>query len=327
MFSESSRLQIKDLIINGVHGSTGREPTDKQRFKITLNIDVDADQAAKTDSIADAFDYKVAQAIARHVVEGESHVLLEKIAYRIVSRICQYRHVKSAEVTIEKLDASQRCIPAFTGSMKRAPQEQHSGLIRFDAAKVVAQLKEKNGCSFPVLSESYRQALLEEAEMYDSSEEGYAKQDEIVGPAKVREQLWVVKKLFSGSLFHRLRDEFQGVFRTQLRDAPFNTPLNLNELVLQRYDAGSMGITPHRDFIQNVNLIAIFVLAGKARFALCDDRKGTNLVDLDTTPGNVILMRAPGFLGSDFRPFHTIFDVQERRVVCAIRELKEKAPR
>ena len=64
MFSESSRLQVKNLIVNGVHGSTGREPHDKQRFLVTLDIEVHADEAARTDSIKDAFDYKIAVAIA-----------------------------------------------------------------------------------------------------------------------------------------------------------------------------------------------------------------------------------------------------------------------
>lgn len=316
MFSGSSTISIKDLVVSGVHGSTGREPHDKQRFRLCINVEVDAGKAAETDSIEDAFDYKIAAAIARHVVESERHVLLERIAGRICKRICQYRHVMAVEVGIEKIDASQGCIPAFTGSMKRAPMEQSERLLPIDGERVIKCIKENGAASFAILPESYRIALLDEAGIYD-----YVYQDEIVGPAKVREQLSTCKSLFSGSLFLRLRDEFQAAILKALPGDPFNRPLCLNELVLQKYEKDSIGITPHRDFMQNTNLICIFILAGKGNFWLCDDRKGTNAKMLCTMPGNVIVMRAPGFLGSDFRPFHSISDITERRIVCAMRQI------
>lgn len=320
MFSES-KLSIKDLVVSGVHGSTGREPHDKQRFRVTMDIDVDADMPAWSDSINDAFDYKIATAIAKHVIASERYVLLEKIVGRIVKRICQYSHVQSATVTVEKLDASQQGIPSFTGSMKRAPQEQFESLLHFDVLRILGKLDSEGAVSFPILSDSYRKALLEEAEMYE-----YKKQDEIVGPAKVREQLSSVHKLFSGSLFYRLGQDFERIIsRAAIRSDTFATPLNLNEYVLQCYEKDSIGITPHLDFAQNVNMICIFILTGKARFALCDDRQKTNARDLDTTPGNVILMRGPGFMGSSFRPFHFVSDITERRVVCAIRQTDRKA--
>lgn len=316
MFSGSSILSIKDLVVSGVHGSTGREPRDKQRFRLNINIEVDADKAAKSDSIKDAFDYKIAAAIGRHVVESERHVLLEKIVARIAQRICQYSYVRSVQITAEKIDASQGCIPAFTGSMKRAPMEQLESLLPIDGENVMKSIKDNGAASFAILPEAYRIALLDEAGIYD-----YVYQDEIVGPAKVREQLSTCKSLFSGSLFLRLRDEFQEAIIKALPGDPFNRPLSLNELVLQKYEKDSIGITPHRDFLQNINLICIFILAGKGNFWLCDDRNGTNAKMLCTTPGNVIVMRGPGFLGSDFRPFHSISDITEKRIVCAMRQI------
>lgn len=319
MFSKISKLDVKNLVINGVHGSTGREPHDKQRFLVDISIDVSADEAADTDSIKDAFDYKVAMAIAQHVVGGEKHVLIEKIAHRIASRICQYSHVLAAEVTVSKLDASQRCVPSFTGACRKTPMEQPEALLPFDVDEVLARINANGAASVPILPDSYRKALLEEADMYE-----FQKQDEIVGPAKVREQLSSVHDILSGSLFERLRDDFQGIIRLPRRGpSPFQTPLDLNEIVLQKYEAGSIGITPHKDFANNINLICVFILAGRARFALCDDRAGNNARDFDTTPGNVILMRAPGFMSSDFRPFHFVSDVTELRTICAIRQLRK----
>lgn len=292
-----------------------------------MSIDVDdAGNAAMHDRIEDAFDYKIAEAIARHVVESERYVLIEAIAGRICSRICQYDHVRAIEVAVEKLDASQMSIPSFTGRMKRSPQEQFQRLYPIDVPTLFKELETRGAASIPVMPESYRKALLEEAEMYT-----YSPMEEVVGPHKVREQLSAVRKVFSGSLFQRLKNDFELALWKYTRDGspvgnPFNTPLDLNELVLQKYEKGSIGITPHRDYVQNINLICIFILTGKARFAICKDREGNDAYDLDTSPGNVIVMRAPGFMGSDFRPFHFISDVSERRIVAALRQIAPKEP-
>jgi len=317
MFLES-RIEIKDLVVSGIHGSTEREPHDKQRFRVSMKIDVDAGQAALTDSIKHAFDYKIAASIAKDVIGRESHVLLEKIVARIITRICQYSHVRTVEVTIEKLDASQHCTPSFTGSMKRTPQEQRlEKILPFDCNAIVKALDDTSvgAISIPLLPETYRQILLDEAEMYD-----YVYSDEVVGPAKVREQLYPAKNLYSGSLFFRLRDEFQTALLAGMSQSLFEPALDLNELVLTRYNKDSIGITPHRDFLQNVNLICIVILAGKGNFGTCEDREGKNAKSLCTTPGNVIIMRGPGFNKSNFRPFHFISDITERRVVCAMRQ-------
>jgi hypothetical protein len=74
------------------------------------------------------------------------------------------------------------------------------------------------------------------------------------------------------------------------------------------------------DGMSQINLICVFVLTGHANFALCKDREGTKPKYLDTTPGNVIIMRAPGFMDSDFRPFHFLTDVSERRIVFGLRQ-------
>ncbi|QYO63862.1 hypothetical protein [Leptolyngbya sp. 7M] len=72
--------------------------------------------------------------------------------------------------------------------------------------------------------------------------------------------------------------------------------MQFTELVLQRYTPGQLGITPHRDSLEAINLIALVNLSGEAEFYRGDDRQGTDAVRLNPTPGNVIFLRAPGFL-------------------------------
>jgi dihydroneopterin aldolase len=310
-------LFVRNLIFSGVHGSTGRERLDSQRFQVDISVKLDINRSAETDSIEDTYDYKDAASIAKHIIENERHVLIERIATRIADGVCRDPKVHSAKVVLRKLDANNNGLPGIVVEQKRRPQEMNEGLLDFDIQHFIETLDKEGGVSIPILNESYRKALLEEAETYQ-----FEKQPEIVGPAKVREQLSSTYEFRPGSLFFRLRDDFQNIIEHKLTgmNYPFRVPLNLNEMSLQLYEEGSIGITPHMDGMSQINLICVFVLTGHAKFALCKDREGTEPKYLDTTPGNVIIMRAPGFMDSDFRPFHFLTDVSERRIVFGLRQ-------
>ena len=94
--------------------------------------------------------------------------------------------------------------------------------------------------------------------------------------------------------------------------------------MLQRYRAGALGITPHRDGSRYINLAALFTLSGEARFCLCDDRGGGGARQLDAAPGTVILLRAPGFRGAAGRPFHFVSDIRARRYSFGLRQLASR---
>lgn len=312
-----STLFLRNLVFNGVHGLTGREVSDKQRFEIQIDIELDTEKAEKSDVLGDTYDYKNAVNIAKHIIESERHVLIEKIARRIAERICLDPKIFTTKVTIKKLDASINGIPGITIKHKRAPQEIDQGLINFDLNTILETIDKEGAISIPILNESYRQELLNEAEGYK-----YEKQPEVVGPHKVREQISSNYKFHPGSLFVRLKEDFQTLLNQNKSDSnyPFSPNLDFNELSLQLYEKGSIGITPHLDNFSSKNLICIFVITGHAKFALCDDREGSNPRFLDTTPGNVIIMRAPGFKNQDIRPFHFVNDITERRIVFGLRQ-------
>lgn len=100
---------------------------------------------------------------------------------------------------------------------------------------------------------------------------------------------------------------------------PLPGGLVFNDLIVQRYPAGSDGITPHRDHIRYVGLVALLTLAGDARFYLCDDRAGGNPRPFGMAPGGLTLMRAPGFPGEPQRPFHCVADIRRPRVSVGLR--------
>jgi hypothetical protein len=133
-----------------------------------------------------------------------------------------------------------------------------------------------------------------------------------VKPYGVRQRYAAVTTFPPGSGFRSLREAFQALLEDRLARLPaypFATPLRFNSSALHRYPPGPLGISPHRDSARSVNLIAIFVLEGSGRFFVCRDREGWDAVDLPNAPNDLILLRAPGLMGADVRPFHGVADI------------------
>jgi len=143
------------------------------------------------------------------------------------------------------------------------------------------------------------------------------------GDRVVYQDMAVSDAFVPGDAFDRLAGALSALVEAAARRLPaypFASPLALDDLMLQRYRAGAGGITPHRDGWRYVNLVCLITLAGHARFALCDDRAGRNPRPLDAAPGRLIAMRAPGFAGSDARPFHLVDRITEPRLSLGLRQ-------
>lgn len=97
-----------------------------------------------------------------------------------------------------------------------------------------------------------------------------------------------------------------------------------NDVVAQRYWPVSCGISPHRDHLRYVNLVAILVVSGSGRFYICDDRGGSNAREIPAPAGSLLLMRAPGFDGSRHRPFHMLGAVTRERLILGLRQDSRK---
>lgn len=80
-----------------------------------------------------------------------------------------------------------------------------------------------------------------------------------------------------------------------------------NEVAIQRYRPGSLGITPHRDQRRFALLIALVTITGSAPFTLCRNRDGDPIRTWQADQGSVVLLRGPGLLGHpDGRPTHLV---------------------
>ena len=80
-----------------------------------------------------------------------------------------------------------------------------------------------------------------------------------------------------------------------------------NEAGIARYRPGSLGITPHLDGRRYRRLVVVVTLYGRARFAICRDRRGSIVSEWVSGPGDVSFLRGPGLGGyRDGRPFHLV---------------------
>lgn len=198
-------------------------------------------------------------------------------------------------------------------------------LQSFHLPSILHALATTGVVSVPLLKEPTRQALQHEAEHYH-----YEPEIKEIGSANrlVKTEYSACATFPDSSLYVALSQEFQALMDCAIAelpaslfpDSPFAVPLQFNSMVLQRYQPGQLGITPHRDSLRAINLVCIFNISGRAMFYRCDDRQGTHSIAIDTTPGTVIFMKAPGFLGSDDRPFHYVTQIQSTRYSFGLRQ-------
>ncbi|MGH3695512.1 MAG: hypothetical protein ACRDRX_16250 [Pseudonocardiaceae bacterium] len=79
------------------------------------------------------------------------------------------------------------------------------------------------------------------------------------------------------------------------------------EVAVQRYQPGSIGITPHRDQRRYAQLVAVITVAGSAPFTLCHNRAGEAIRTWQADAGSLVLLRGPGLAGNpDGRPMHLV---------------------
>ena len=186
--------------------------------------------------------------------------------------------------------------------------------------EIVAALTQSGALAVPLLSDEGRHSLLDAAR---ASQFRAARPLVGRGEHRVCQRMEVCGHFPDDSIFRALGREFQKLWDAWLAEglaSPFEGRLNFNDLMLQRYGVGEVGITPHKDRTAYRNLVCLFVLAGQGRFYLCNDRKGRGAREIPHQAGDVVLMRAPGFQGSAERPFHFVRDIRSPRYVFGLRQ-------
>lgn len=306
-------IYINDFIVLGRHGLTAKEREAPQRFIIDVQMDMLRSDAHKTTHLADTLDYRPVRTLIHKEVSEHSYVLIETLVERIAAQILETTVAEKVTVSLRKADIWNDAVPGI--SITRAKHPSRIKLLDFDWEKVVHELLEHGACSFPIFTPEYCAELVREAEKYE-----YVRQPEVLSGGKVREQISSFKNFPEDSLFHKVADDFAELLYRKSSTNSFASPLCFNEFNLQRYDKGSLGVTPHKEGKSCRNLVAVFILKGNAKYAICKDRGGTDPRYFDTTPGNVIVMRGVGFYGKNDQPMHFVSDVTSERIVFTMRQ-------
>ena len=184
----------------------------------------------------------------------------------------------------------------------------------FDVLPHVAQLRQYGVTSLPTfLDEHLRTRMLSELESYT-----FTRREREKGPRRVQQRFSVVESFPDESIFWEYARDLSaflsGVFAREVGD-----PFVFNELVVQRYEPGPLGISPHRDGPMFKKLIVVLVLEGSARFCVCDDNEGSNPREVPNEPGALVLVRGPGFLGENTQPIHFVDQISTPRTTFAMR--------
>ncbi len=154
------------------------------------------------------------------------------------------------------------------------------------------------------------------------------KQPEHYGKRQVHQNFSSIGHFGTKSLFTATKDILEYALNQKFflsKTKVISEELKLNEMSVQRYGISDCGIGIHKDGASIINLIVILMLEGDGDFYVCKDRDGGKKFKVPNKPRDMLLMRAPGFLGENIEPLHMVGEVRAQRTIFAMRHRKKKA--
>ncbi len=97
-------VELYGIVLQGFHGVLEAERRDGQRFLVDVELDLEHEQAARTDAIEEAVDYREVVARVRQVSEARSYHLLEAFAAAIADALLGDWPVTAVRVRVRKPD-------------------------------------------------------------------------------------------------------------------------------------------------------------------------------------------------------------------------------
>lgn len=97
-----SRIRVKDLRLRAYIGLNEDEQEKLQDVVVNLRIDYDALEAARSDQVERALDYKGVTKAIIALVDGQRFLLLERLVHQVLETVMAYPEVRDAEVEIDK---------------------------------------------------------------------------------------------------------------------------------------------------------------------------------------------------------------------------------
>lgn len=102
----SDQISIKGIKGFGYHGVFDFEKRDGQYFYVDLEIEIDLQEASRSDQLTDSVDYSLLTAIAKNAIEKLQFDLIERLAGFIADTVKEnFPRVVSIAVTVHKPSA------------------------------------------------------------------------------------------------------------------------------------------------------------------------------------------------------------------------------
>ena len=97
------KVELRGLELRGFHGVLDEERREGQRFVFDVELEV-GEEAATSDRIEDAVDYREVAAAVREVSDGRRYHLLEALAAAVAGALIERFPVRGARVRVAKPD-------------------------------------------------------------------------------------------------------------------------------------------------------------------------------------------------------------------------------
>lgn len=99
-------LSLTGLEFYGHHGTEPWEQEAGRRFSVDIELGMDLTAPGRTDRLEDAIDYRSIHAAVRHVLEGERHQLIERLAWRVLEELFgRFERAEAILVRVHKPEA------------------------------------------------------------------------------------------------------------------------------------------------------------------------------------------------------------------------------
>lgn len=99
-------IHVNEMLFFGYHGVLPEETKLGQRFRVTVSLATDLQEAGQTDDLTKTVNYAEVYELCKEIVEGSPVQLIESVAEKIAGRILKdYREqVKGVRVQLIKPD-------------------------------------------------------------------------------------------------------------------------------------------------------------------------------------------------------------------------------